>query len=106
MIIPSLPFLTTASLPEVVWIVVSLVAMAISTGAWFRDARPRVRLKNLIRAGTSGVFFACGVASAFTPPPVNPTWLSVLTPMTFAFGVTSMALLTVIDEQSTTPSGG
>lgn len=98
--IPSLPFLPTASLPEVVWVAVSLIGTWVSLRAWARDTQPRIKLKNAVRAIASGVFMANGVAAMFTRPPETPTWLSVLTPMVFSFGAFSMALLSVIDEQA------
>lgn len=98
--LPNLPFLPSASLPEAVWVTVSLVGTWISVVSWAKNYNPRVRLKNAIRSIASGVFLADGVASMFTAPASNPTWLSVLTPMVICFGVFSMALLSVIDEQA------
>lgn len=98
--IPSLPFLPSASLPEVVWVTVSLIGTVVSIQAWLNDTKPRARLKNGIRSVTSGAFCLTGLGAMFNPPPANPTWLSVLTPIVIAFGVFSMSLLSVIDEQA------
>lgn len=98
--IPSLPFLPSASLPELVWVLASLFGTCLAASAWLKDARPRLRLKNGIRMVGSGLFLATGVAAMFNPPAANPSWLSVLTPMVISFGVFGMALLSVIDEQA------
>lgn len=100
MSIPSLPFLPTASLPEVVWILASLFGLVLTARAWGHPSTHAQRLKHAIRALVSILFLVCGVASAYTPPAVNPTWLSVFTPITIAVAVVSMALLSVIDEQA------
>lgn len=98
--IPSLPFLPSASLPEVLWVTASLIGLWVAASAWFSGRNPRAYLKNGIRAVVSLVFLADGVAAMLTPPVANPTWLSVITPMTCAFAAFSMALLSVIDEQT------
>lgn len=98
-ILPSLPFAASASLPELIWVLASLIGSYMAASAWLCADQPRTRLKNVVRTAASGMFLLVGVIAVFTPPPVSPTWLSVLTPMAIAFGVTAMALLSVIDEQ-------
>jgi hypothetical protein len=99
---PSLPYLPSVSLPEVVWVAASAIAMAMAMRAWARWPQPRARLKNLLRTIASAAALGCGLISAATPPATNPTWLSVITPMTIAFVTVAMALLSVIDEQAVT----
>lgn len=98
--IPSLPFLPSASLPELVWVLASLIGTWLAARAWWAAGQPRSRLKNGIRMLASGVFLVDGVIAMLNGPAQNPTWLSVLTPMAITFGVVSMALLSVIDEQA------
>lgn len=78
----------------------SLFGLLVTVRAWGHPSSHGVHLKCSIRALVSGLLLVCGVASAFTPPPANPTWLSIFTPITIAIAVVAMALLSVIDEQS------
>lgn len=97
--IPSLPFLETASIYEVLWVFASLVSFWLAVGSWRCASAPRYRLKAAIRVAISVVFVIDGVLAAFTPGVPRPTLLSVMNPLAFVFGATGMAMLAVIDEQ-------
>ena len=88
------------SLPEVVWVVSAFIGTWVATQGWHLATMPRDRLKNGIRIAGSGMLLLNGLLAAFTPPAVNPTWLSVFTPMAIAFSASGMALLSVIDKQA------
>lgn len=98
--VPSIPFFTTVSLPELVWVVLAVVASGLNIRAWLRSVTPKASLKNGIRAVTSVAFVLDGLLASVTPQAINPTWLSVTTPMAVALATFAMALLAVIDDQT------
>lgn len=97
--IPSLPFLETASIYEVLWGLASMVSFWLAIASWQCASAPRYRLKAAIRVAISVVFLIDGVLAMFTPGVQRPTMLSVITPMTFVLSAAGMALLAVTDEQ-------
>jgi hypothetical protein len=88
------------SVPELVWVLSAFIGTCIALSSFRGATGPQIRLKNGIRTTCSGLLLINGLASSFNPPPANPTWLSVFTPIVIALAVSGMALLSVIDEQS------
>ena len=97
--IPSLPFLPSANILEILWVAAGCVATLLAWRSWHTASSHRIKLKNIVRCMASAVFTFNGILAMFTQPPASISWLSVLTPLAIVFGVTSMALLSVIDEQ-------
>lgn len=100
--IPSIPAFPNASLPELVWVVCSLVSMllAIKQGR-LEDGHSRTKLKNGIRFASALTLLGVGLMAMTTPPPASPTWLSVFTPLAISLATAGMATLSLIDEQRT-----
>lgn len=98
--LPSVPGAPTLSLPELVWLLGALAGCLLAARAYHLAGQSRVRLKNAIRLTSSAACLMTGVLSALTPPPVSPTMLSVLVPITIAFACLGMALVSVIDVQA------
>lgn len=101
--LPSLPFLPTVSLPELVWLTSALAACILAVRSYRLAGDSRTRLKNMVRFTSSAVCCLTGFLAAMTPPPAIPTFLSVLTPMAIAFACAGMALVSVIDVQAEEP---
>lgn len=101
--LPSLPFFPTTSLPEVVWLGCALAACVLAVRSYRLSSDSRTRLKNGVRFTSGAACGLTGVLAAMSPPPVTPTFLSVLTPVTIAFTCAGMALVSVIDVQAEEP---
>jgi hypothetical protein len=101
MTIPSVPFFPNASLPELVWLASSLTGAILTLMAWRKARAWQARMKNALRLASNVLFVVVGMMAMSTPPALNPTWLSVLTPMAIAAASVGMTFIAVIDEQTT-----
>lgn len=102
--LPSLPFFPTTSLPEVVWLGSALAACILAVRSYRLSSDSRTRLKNGVRFTSGAVCCLTGFLAALSPPPLIPTFLSLLTPITIAFACAGMALVSVIDVQAEEPT--
>lgn len=100
MTIPSLPFVPTASLPEVLWVIVAWVVFALTFRAWHRALVARYRAKNVVRMCAAIVSLGLGMVAFLSPPAEHPTWISVLNPLGVSFITFCMGLLSLLEDQA------